>query len=85
MEQRSAEEQLDVIQDLRQSRGWALVEERLQKDIERYRRELEHESVAESTAQVLRGKIAAARTCLTIPEIIEGEARRSIAVEAKRK
>lgn len=67
---------LDAIRELRRSRGWALVSERLQDAIEITRNELEMRG---AEPQYPRGMIRGLRLALEIPGILADELKRQVA------
>jgi hypothetical protein len=66
---------LDAIEELERSLGWALVVERIQMQIERERTDLEKDG----DPAKLRGSIAGRRNVLTIPGILRDEIERELA------
>ena len=77
MERLLTEEDLDAIRELKDSRGWRLVEDRVEKELERNRAALE-DPHSTSDYSVTRGQIKMARTVLRLPQIIEDQARADI-------
>lgn len=69
---------LDALEDLKRSKGYELVEERIFDELERKQLELEGDLGIEST-WLIRGYIKALRMVLTIPDIRASE----IATEIK--
>jgi hypothetical protein len=63
---------LDALEELKLSRGYALVRTRVEEELAGKCRELEGDLAAEQTA-ALRGYIRALRTVLEVPGILEQE------------
>lgn len=63
---------LDALEELERSRGWALVKERIKSELDRAGRELEGDFGPEKTNKQ-RGYIAALRMVLSLPGIRKAE------------
>ena len=69
---------LDAINELMESPGYALVKERIQAEIERLRDHLERQA-----DETVRGQCQALRVVLTIPEILKSEIQFSLKDKSK--